>query len=481
MTSRPSREEDELQMSASLNASHPKLRFVFAIIGQGLFSLGRFITTMVIGGRFNLNNVQTGAGSEAELGHYLAFFSVLLFGLGILEAFVTTPMTYLIHGRKDEQKPQFATLLLLICFAISVLFFGFVLLAGVLAQTRFLDLSTLALVAFAFLMATQFVREFLIRWLLAHLKTSQYVAYELAYFLFFALAIALTTQSQQISLTTIFTITAISNLLLIGIVWWQQRFEFASFKSTIQQTGLLQLLSKATDSESQNAQSELWPEFVATLKEQVYFGRWLAADSICAVMTIYFFNWLLLFKIDAAAAGIYGACMTIVLLANPLLNGAMSAFAPTAAIEYQESGKTGLNRILWRFGTGLVVVMLLFVAVLWFAGGPLTKLLYGASYDQFFEQHYSGENRIPFLLGLSMPLNAAAYLLACSLMACGQPKYNFYSSFAGLAAVVGLGTIMQEPNLVSCALYFSISIGVVLAFRSYFYWVCRGEPKPAKG
>ena len=97
MTSRPSREEDELQMSASLNASHPKLRFVFAIIGQGLFSLGRFITTMVIGGRFNLNNVQTGAGSEAELGHYLAFFSVLLFGLGILEAFVTTPMTYLIH------------------------------------------------------------------------------------------------------------------------------------------------------------------------------------------------------------------------------------------------------------------------------------------------------------------------------------------------------------------------------------------------
>ena len=134
-----------------------------------------------------------------------------------MEAFVTTPMTYLIHGRKDEQKPQFATLLLLICFAISALFFLFVLLDGVLAQTRFLDLSTFALVAFAFLMATQFVREFLIRWLLAHLKTSQYVAYELAYFLFFALAIALTTQSQQISLTTIFTITAISNLSLIHI------------------------------------------------------------------------------------------------------------------------------------------------------------------------------------------------------------------------------------------------------------------------
>ena len=63
--------------------------------------------------------------------------------------------------------------------------------------------------------------------------------------------------------------------------------------------------------------------------------------------------------------------------------------------------------------------MSLFAVMLWFAGGPLTKLVYGASYDQFFAEHYSGENRIPFLLGLSMPLNAAAYIIACSLLACG--------------------------------------------------------------
>ena len=481
MTSRPCCEEDEPQMSASLNASNPKLRFIFAIIGQGLFSLSRFIITMVIGGRFNWNDIQSGAGSESELGHYLAYFSLLLFGLGILEAFVTTPMTYLMHGRKDEQKPQFATLLLLICLAISALFFGFVLLAGVLAQISYPSLSIFALGAFAFMLATQCVREFLIRWLLAHLKTSQYAVYELAYFLFFTVAIAVTTQSQQISLATIFTMIAASNLLLIVMVWWQQRREFASIKSTIQQTGLFKLRTETIVSENLNSQSELWSEFVATLKEQVYFGRWLAADSICAVMTIYFFNWLLLLKIDAAAAGIYGACMTIVLLANPLLNGAMSAFAPTAAIEFQESGKAGLNRILWRFGTGLVVVMLLFAAVLWFVGGPLTKLLYGASYDQFFAEHYSGTNRIPFLLGLSMPLNAAAYVLACSLMACGHPKYNFFSSLAGLLAVIGLGAMMQEPDLVSCALCFSISIAVVLAFRSYFYWAHSGDPKNSEG
>ena len=481
MTSQPCCEEDEPQMSASLNASHPKLRFIFAIIGQGLFSLSRFITTMVIGGRFNQNNVQTGAGSEAELGHYLAYFSVLLFGVGILEAFVTTPMTYLMHGRKDEQKPQFATLLLLVCLAITALFFGFVLLAGALARTSYPSLSIFALTAFAFMLATQCIRGFLIRWLLAHLKTSQYAVYELAYFLVFTVAIAVTTQSQQISLTAIFTMIAISNLLMIALVWWQQRMEFASIKSTIRQTGLLQFRAKATVPESLNSQSELWPEFVATLKEQVYFGRWLAADSICAVMTIYFFNWLLLFKIDAAAAGIYGACMTIVLLANPLLNGAMSAFAPTAAIEYQASGKAGLNKILWRFGTGLVVVMLLFSAFLWFVGGPLTKLLYGASYDQFFATYYSGNNRIPFLLGLSMPLNAAAYVLACSLMACGHPKYNFFSSLAGLLAVVGLGAMMREPDLVSCALCFSISIAVVLAFRSYFYWAHSGDSKNSAG
>ena len=76
MTSQPYCEEDEPQMSTSLNTSHPRLRFIFAIIGQGLFSLSRFITTMVIGGKFNWNDVQAGAGSEAELGHYLSLIHI---------------------------------------------------------------------------------------------------------------------------------------------------------------------------------------------------------------------------------------------------------------------------------------------------------------------------------------------------------------------------------------------------------------------
>ena len=452
----------------SNDAPNRKLRFIFAIIGQGLFSLSRFITTMVIGGRFNMNDVSTGAGSKAELGHYLAYFSVLLFVMGILEAFVTTPMTYLMHNRRDQEKPQFSTFLLLVCIAASAFFLALLLLAGGVAQFINPSLGLFTVTAFAFLVATQFMREFFIRWLLAHLKTGHYVAYELAYFLVFVLATGLIIGGQQIFLSTIFLIAGISNLLLIAIVWWQHRSEFSPIYSTLQQTGALRC-------EGQNSQSNLWPEFISTLKEQIYFGRWLALDSVFALMTVYFFNWFLLLKIDAAAAGIYGACMTIVLLANPLLNGVMSAFAPIVAIEYQKSGKAGLNKILWQYGSALVAVMLLFAAFLWFAGGPLTKLLYGTDYDQFFAQRYSGENRIPFLLGLSMPLNAAAYLLACSLMACGEPKYNCFSSLAGLLVVIGLGSMMQEPDLVSCALCFSISIGVTLAFRIYFYRSFRGE------
>ena len=465
--------EDEPLTSTSSDTPNQKFRFVFAVIGQGLFSLSRFITTMVIGGRFNFSDVSTGAGSQAELGHYLAYFSVLLFGLGILEAFVTTPMTYLMHNRSDQEKPQFSTFLLLICIAISVFFLVLLLLVGVGAQSIYPNLGLFTITAFAFLMATQFMREFLIRWLLAHLKTVHYAASELAYILIFLIATGLILGSQQIFLSTIFLIAGISNLLLVAMVWWQQRSEFSPIYSTLQQTGVLKLRSGVGD--AQNSQSKLWPEFISTLREQIYFGRWLALDSIFAVMTIYFFNWFLLLKIDAVAAGIYGACMTIVLLANPLLNGVMSAFAPTAAIEYQNSGKAGLNRILWQYGSAMIIIMSVFAAFLWFAGGPLTTLLYGTDYDYFFAERYSGENRIPFLLGLSMPLNAVAYLLACSLMACGEPKYNCFSSLAGLMAVVGLGAMMREPNLVSCALCFSISIGVTLAFRIYFYRSCRVE------
>jgi len=480
MTLRSGRADDEPRALSLLNRWNQRFRFLFAIVGQGLFSLSRFITTMVIGGRFNTDNVNAGGGSEADLGYYVAYFSVLLFGMGILDAFVTTPMTYLMHGRKDEQKPQFSTFLLLVCITAAAICLGLTLITGALVKIGYPSLSLFTLTAFGLMVATQFLREFMIRWLLAHLKMFQYAAYELGYFLFFAVAVWGIVAGQQIFLSTIFLIAAISNLLLIGVVWWRHQTEFTSIRATLQQTGLLKANHRdALDSTEPD--SRLWSQFTQTMKEQIYFGRWLAVDSIFAVMTIYFFNWLLLLKIDATAAGIYGACMTIVLLANPLLNGVISAFAPTAAIEFQASGKPGLNKLLWQYGTAMVVLMSLFAVVLWFAGGPLTKLFYGDSYDHFFAEHYGGQNRIPFLLGLSMPLNAAAYLLACSLMACGHPKYICLSSVAGLVTVVGLGAMMTAPNLVSCALCFSISIGVTLALRVFFYFKCDGQLGMASG
>ena len=461
-----------------MNTNNTKFRFLFAVIGQGLFSLSRFLTTMIIGGRFNLNNAPTGAGSDADLGWYLAYFSVLLLGLSILDAFVTIPMTYLMHSREEKEKPQFSTFLLLMSLAISVLFFVLALLVGGFVQMHSPSLPLVTLCAFGFLLATQSLREFLTRWLLAHLKTDHYAACEFAYLLLYVALIAIAIYCQQIFLTPIFLIMGISNLLVIGIVWWQHRESFASIRSTLRLVGLLKSSETADDLESPNSksvESASWSDFPNTLKEQIYFGRWLALDSLFALMTVYFFNWFLLLKIDAGASGIYGACMNIVLLANPILNGVVSVFAPMAAIEYQESGKRGLNRISWKYGTGLVVLMSLFAVMLWFAGGPLTKLVYGASYDQFFAEHYSGENRIPFLLGLSMPLNAAAYIIACSLLACGQPKYNCFSSLAGLIVVVSLGVLMQEPDLMSCAICFSTATGVILACRAWFYWSHRVE------
>ena len=468
-----------------MNTPKTNFRFLFAIIGQGLFSLSRFLTTTIVGGRFNFEDAPTGAGSDADLGHYLAYFSVLLLGLAVLDAFITIPMTYLMHSRKESEKPQFSTFLLLMSLAISALFFGLVLLLGVAAQMFYSNLSLITVSAFGFLLATQSMREFLTRWLLAHLKTGHYAACEVVYLLIYVLFIAIAMNCQQIFLTTIFLITGIANLLIIGIVWWQQRESFASIKSTLRLAGLSKSHNAADAVENQDLEpgsgsdsgSEIGSDFSTTLKEQIYYGRWLALDSLFALMTVYFFNWFLLLKIDAAAAGIYGACMTIVLLANPLLNGVVSVFAPMAAIEYQQSGKAGLNRISWKYGAGLVVLMSLFTVFLWFTGGLLTELFYGTKYDQFFAEHYSGENQIPFLLGLSMPLNAAAYIIACSLLACGQPKYNCFSSLAGLIVVVSLGLVMQEPDLVSCALCFSIATGVILVCRAWFYCSHRAESK----
>ena len=442
--------------SDSDHSAGSKPGFIHAIMGQGLYSLTRLITSMFIGGRFLAD--QQGTGSEYDLGIYVAYFSVLLLCVTVLEAFDNVPMTYLIHARKGDDRRRCSSYLLIACLVMAASVAGVCLLSGVVLRSFWDSISVAAIVAFSLLIATQFVREFLIRWTLARLESRRYAVFEIVYFLLYVPLLVGLLFANQIYIPTVFLCMAAVNAVVIAVWWRQYQREFAN------------VLSSDTVATSDiNENSKFQSEFVPLLKEQIHFGRWIAADSVCSLATVYFCNWFLLLKTGPAGAGVYGACMTIVLLVNPFLNGLMSVFAPLTAIEYERGQKPATSRLMLKFGLPLVGLMILFSIFLWFTGDRLTTLFFGDRYAAFFEENYDGVNRLTFLIGLTMPSTAAAYVMACGLMACGKPKYTFVSSLIGLVSLLVLCLLSSNADLEWSAVCFALAVLLTAVSRLFIY------------
>jgi O-antigen/teichoic acid export membrane protein len=424
--------------------------FIYAVVGQGLFSLTRLATSMLIGGRFSSG--AAGTGSEEELGVYLAYFSILLLCVSFLEAFVTTPMTYLLHAKQGVEKKRFSSFLLIVCGCMAVAVSAICLAAGFVLRYWQDSILPETVVAFCFLIATQFVREFLVRWILAQLDSKRYALIEMLYFAFYLPSLAAMLYFESLSIATLFVCMAVINIVIILVWWFWYRLEFFNPFSSQNSVGV-----------------EASQRFGSTLREQIVYGRWIAADSFCSLCTVYFCNWFLLFKIGASGAGVYGACMTVVMLVNPFLNGVMSVFAPVSAIAFEENGKPALTHVMLKYGLPLLAIMVVFSASLYFLGDWLTVKFFGDRYSDYFATNYGGKNQITFFIGLSMPLTTIAYVLACGVMASGNPKYTFISSAIGFASILILCGSLQTPNLEQCAICFSASVGIMAVARLYFY------------
>ena len=439
--------------------SDQKPGFIYAVIGQGLFSVSRLMTSVVIGGRFGQGAL--GTGSEEHLGIYLAYFSIMLLSISVLEAFVTIPMTYLMHTRRGFERKQFSSFLLLVCGGMACVTGVAMLGVGCLLQFWYASISINVLIAFCFFVVTQYVREFLVRWILARLESKQYVVVEALYFITYVPILVGLLFIQQLTVTNLFIGLAFANLVTIALWWGYYKNEFVNVFSRDHQ------LEQSTADGAENA--AIWNRFLPTIKEQIFYGRWIGADSVCYLATVYFCNWYLLLTTGAAGAGVYGACMTVVLLVNPFLNGVMSVLAPVSAVEFERGGKPALTKTMLKFGIPLTLMIAAFSCFLFFAGDWLTEKFFGDKYSAFFEENYNGVNRITFLIGLSMPFTTLAYVLAAGVMAYGKPRYTFLSSAVGLASMIVLCFLLKDPDLEQCAICFTISVVIMTAARFFFY------------
>lgn len=431
-------EIDTLTRGGSLRALVTRLPMTvfWALAAQGLMSVTRLLTSMTVGGRF-------GSGSEEELGYYANGFSLLMILVAIFEAFITTPLTVFNQRQKEENRQAFwghmlgsAGLLLGLMSSIAAVW--------ILLELNFHwiekpELSAV-LIAVSVIGPLQLVREFARRWLLANMRAGAAAWLEVLFAGLFLLSLFTLVCVDRVSAITVFVTIGLVNLLGIATWWWIYRRQFVF---TTQR-------------------------FSQQVSDNVRYGKWVAGENVCSALAMYFCNWFLMYQIDEAAAGVFFACLTVVLLANPFLLGVGSILAPRAAAAFNDEGFTGLRRVLFQFGSVILVVLIAFSGVLWMGGDRLTDLFFGPKYGQYFEVNFNGENRITAILGLAMPIMGLSYISAFGLLAVNRPNLNFYAAVAGLVVLVVANLSFAEPKLDTAAFSFVLSFAVAAMMRFAF-------------
>jgi len=395
-----------------------------------------------------------GLGSKVELGYYEVAFGVLMLIVALHEAFVTTPLTFFNHRVKTTDDRKFAGKMLIISAVFSVLAFICLMAAS---SYRYLNVSdtpgiSIAMLALSVMLPFQLIREFVRRWLLANIQVKQSALIEFLCAGLFAVALLLLVLTETISAASVFAITAVANLVCLAVWWIIYRRSFT--------VGLAGVAKQTA--------------------ENFGYGKWIACENVCSVLTIYFSQFFLMAKLGAEGVGVYSACMTIVLLANPFLLGVASLFAPRAAQEFNNSGWPGMLKLFLGYSLFVGSILIAYSTVLYLYGDTLTTVVFGNDYQEYFLNNFGGRNTTTFLLSIAMPCLGVSFLLTCLLLAADVPIYSFYAAIVGLIATVVVNYSYAEPTVNTAATSFVVgAVATTVARVVLVWWAHRQQTRVA--
>ena len=420
---------------------------LWALVAQGILSVTRLLTSMTVNGKFSGEAKLTSESNE-QLGYYIIGFSTLMMVVALFEAFITTPLTVFNQQYTSEHKPKFSgRMLTAALLLIGVIFCVSGLLIVVQFQTDYLNPGlAMALVAAALLTPFQLVREFSRRWLLANLQAMESAVLEIAFAVLFFVGVCFLLLTDQVSAVWMFAMLAVVNAIGVAGWWLMFRSQF--------------------DFSRQPADTQLLTQITANVR----YGRWVAGENVCGVMTMYFCTWFLASKsgqLGEDVTGVFAACFQVVMLANPFLLGIASILAPKAAVAFGEQGYPEMLKVLIKFGIVLILVMTLLSLLLWFAGDQITKIMFPAT-QLYFTENYAGQNQITALLGLALPAMGLSYLAACGLMAAHRPRDNFYAAIVGVVVLVAINLSFADTTLMTAAISFVLSFCAATTCRFFF-------------
>ena len=177
---------------------------------------------------------------------------------------------------------------------------------------------------------------------------------------------------------------------------------------------------------------------LSDLRKNWAFGRWVFAAMITLMLQLSVVPWLLAAIRGAQAAGVFAACMSVVLLANPAIQGISNVLTPRAAMAFAQGGAAEVRRVVGKVTLLVAVAMILFCGVVMWIGGEIVSLLYGSE--------YAGYRMVIAVLAVAVLGRALGMAAYNGLRAVERPDVNLKTNLLGLAVTVGLCTVLTMQH-----------------------------------
>jgi O-antigen/teichoic acid export membrane protein len=161
------------------------------------------------------------------------------------------------------------------------------------------------------------------------------------------------------------------------------------------------------------------------------FSKWIFAYNLAYIASNQVYPWLLAAFHGVKANGIFGACATVVFVANPLIIGLGNYLGPKTAHAFAEGGAPELHRTVVMADRFFLVTMILYCLAMTFAGSWILAFLAGGK--------YTGNGMVITLLSLGQLVWALTVPSNFGLNALERSDVSFKSLLLAMAVMATLG------------------------------------------
>ncbi|MEM9411756.1 MAG: polysaccharide biosynthesis C-terminal domain-containing protein, partial [Planctomycetota bacterium] len=367
-------------------------RSLVAMFDQGIVSGLSFATSILVGR----------VAGKSELGLYALGMSIVLFSISLQQSLVSAPHTIFVIRKQDVDQKQYngsmiALAALIMCIMATILISATMVVAWGTHQSELSPVFAAVAIVGPAVLFREFSRKFL------------YAFKEVSSALLLDSLIALAQISLLVAFIGTGQLTGITGLFAIGLaclltcsVWFYRNRQQFSFS---------------------------WAGLRHDLRQSWNFGRWVFAGQMCMASIGVALNWILVSIGGTEANGAYGACMMLILLANPFVLGIQNLLSPAMASAMHRQGGSEVKRLVVQSTLKLGTVMAGFAVVISIFGNWLITVIYGPE--------YSGQNVAILFLALGSLALAFGVSSNHGLRSIERPELNFAATAIGLTVAIG--------------------------------------------